>query len=66
MKIDGVKYNTYFAPCWDCKHRSKPFDNTCDAYPKGIPMPILEGKNKHQNPYKNDNGIQFEPIKRIK
>ena len=35
---------------------------SCDAYPGGIPCPILSGDEKHDEPYPNDSGIQFEPI----
>jgi len=37
--------------------------NTCEAFPSGIPQPILDGENDHKKPYEGDNGIQFEPIK---
>lgn len=33
---------------------------TCDAFPDGIPIEIIESKIDHTKPYKGDNGIQFE------
>lgn len=34
----------------------------CDAFPGGIPKPILQGIEYHLKPYENDNGLQFLPI----
>jgi hypothetical protein len=34
---------------------------TCNAFPKGIPLAIWEGRNKHTSPYPGDNGILFAP-----
>ena len=46
--------------CLECKHfGKKPI--TCEAFPKGIPKKILDGKFSHINPYKGDHGIQFAP-----
>ncbi len=64
MKLDGEKQDSYFAVCWDCNHRSKPFDNTCKAFPKSVPLRILEGKNKHTKPLPGQgNDIIFEEEK---
>jgi hypothetical protein len=46
--------------CLECKHFSKK-PITCDAFPKGIPKKILDGKFNHAKPYKGDHGIQFKP-----
>jgi hypothetical protein len=50
--------------CLDCKH----FDNAapretfrCEAFPDGIPDPILYSEHDHQKPFPGDNGILFEP-----
>lgn len=45
--------------CWTCvhKHIGGP---TCDAFPNGIPGPILDGTEQHREPYPGDNGIQYE------
>ena len=34
----------------------------CEAFPYGIPEPILNNEFIHTKPYPGDNGIQFEPI----
>lgn len=47
--------------CASCKNYKE--DNKCKAYPFGIPEEILTGEIDHTEPYKDDNGIQFEPIK---
>ena len=52
---------TGIAPCIKCKHFIKPF--TCKAF-KVIPSEIAKGMNNHTQPYKGDNGIQFEPIEK--
>lgn len=50
-------------PCFMCKNYKNKY--TCKAF-ENIPIEILLGKNKHKKPYKNDNGIIFEPIKKYK
>ena len=35
----------------------------CKAFPWGIPKQILDGDHDHNEPFKGDNGIRFEPIK---
>jgi hypothetical protein len=51
------------APCWDCVRLEEPFNETCAAFPDGIPREILEGKNSHKDAVKGDNGILFEAKK---
>lgn len=46
--------------CVLCRHKND--DATCTAFPKGIPLPILNAEHDHRQPYPGDNGIQFEPI----
>ena len=46
--------------CLRCVHYLK--ENTCKAFPKGIPEEINFGKN-HIKPYEGDNGFQFEEKK---
>jgi len=49
--------------CLSCKHYNGSFK--CAAYPKNIPDAIiLNGEHDHTEPYKGDNGIQFEPIEK--
>ena len=51
--------------CYSCKNFLKKDEGlyfNCKAFPKGIPIEIIEGENNHKKPFKGDNGIQFEPI----
>ena len=49
------------APCISCKHLMDGIK--CKAFPKGIPEEIfILGESDHTEPFKGDNGIQFEPI----
>jgi len=52
--------------CYFCQHFNIEFKSdeeiNCAAFKSGIPEEILTGENDHTNPYKGDNGIQFEPI----
>lgn len=49
--------------CYNCKHYLVLLQ--CDAFPEGIPEPIVMGEHDHRTPYPGDNGIQFEPIEAI-
>ena len=46
--------------CDLCAHRDG--NETCTAFPGGIPEAILTGDHDHTEPYPGDNGIQYEPI----
>lgn len=50
--------------CTTCKHlhMDRYSDHVCDAFPRGIPEVIWNGKNDHRSAYPDDNGIRFEPI----
>lgn len=35
---------------------------TCNAFPSGIPTPILDNEVDHREPMLGDNGIRFVPV----
>jgi len=45
--------------CTYCVHRS---GEVCNAYPGGIPFPILANQVDHRKKYPLDHGIRFAPI----
>ena len=47
--------------CLTCKHINRDNIRECKAFPDGIPIPITMGMINHDKPYKNDNGLQYEP-----
>ena len=50
--------------CIGCKFLEIQLDAfSCKAFPRGIPEEILTGEHDHTKPFKDDNGIRFEPIK---
>ncbi len=53
--------------CPSCKNffkRKKKFK--CRAFKNGIPIKIVTGQFDHTKPFKNDNGIRYDPIKEYK
>lgn len=48
--------------CANCSHLrdAEGYRWRCDAFPDGIPMPILREEFDHIVPYPGDHGIQFE------
>ncbi len=46
-------------PCRSCAHRSKTDFTLCLAFPGGIPIEILQGKNDHRGPFPGDKGITY-------
>ncbi|MBA4389208.1 MAG: hypothetical protein C0404_14640 [Verrucomicrobia bacterium] len=50
--------------CFECKHRhggKKMGENeTCAAYPGGIPPTLLFGIMQHREPFPGDKGIRFQ------
>jgi len=57
---DSGTIKAVYVPCDLCKHARE--NDTCDAFPDGIPEAILTGDFDHTTPYPGDHGIQFEPI----
>ena len=45
--------------CTECKWLLRGI--TCEAYPEGIPMPILSGATPHLRNLPGDNGYLFTP-----
>lgn len=48
--------------CIGCSHHRA--NNTCTAFPNGIPEKILFSEFDHRKPFTGDNGIQFDPLTR--
>lgn len=46
--------------CDTCMHRSKIVLGICLAFPKGIPLEILNGSNDHTKPVAGDHGIRYK------
>ena len=60
INIDADHKLPVFIICDFCKNIIKK-GKTCNAFPKGIPNEIIDGKNLHQKPLpKQDNDIVFE------
>lgn len=51
--------------CLNCKHFdfSNEANNTCAAFPDGIPAGILESRIDHRKPVAGDGGKRYEPFK---
>ena len=47
------------ASCSHCRHKTAGAA-VCDAFPAGIPAPILEGRHPHKSSYPGDHGIRYE------
>ena len=51
-----------FSLCPYCtRFQANPEMPTCEAFPQGIPVEILQGGHDHRQPYEGDNGILYEP-----
>tara|TARA_R100000501_G_C2631536_1_gene127893 strand:- start:4609 stop:4896 length:288 start_codon:yes stop_codon:yes gene_type:complete len=54
-----------FPQCIVCEHLISADEETCEAYPEGIPGPLFYGEISHTKPYKGDNGLRFDAIEEI-
>ncbi len=45
--------------CAFCRHKGR--DQTCSAFPAGIPAPILGNEVSHERPIEGDHGVRLEP-----
>lgn len=45
--------------CLGCLHYRP--GASCDAFPKGIPQPIIQSKADHRQPFAGDRGVRFAP-----
>ena len=59
---DGSTETRWSVPCSLCKNLLNEKLRTCKAFRDGIPDVIWEGDNFHLEPFKGDNGIQFDPV----
>jgi hypothetical protein len=49
--------------CETCARRNPYLLGQCEAFPEGIPMPILLGENDHTKPFEGDHGLQYKETK---
>jgi hypothetical protein len=60
-RLDRIGWMDIDANCFECRHLHED-QQTCDAFPDGIPTALLFLDETHDRPYPGDHGIQFEPI----
>ncbi|MBK9795325.1 MAG: hypothetical protein IPP58_02295 [Holophagaceae bacterium] len=48
--------------CLDCRHLIDLVESTCEAFPGGIPLDILQDRVRHDAHYPGDRGIHFEKV----
>lgn len=53
-KFVGKKNEVNFIFCFSCRNYKD--ENTCKAFPKGIPEEIFNGKKEHTEPIKGQTG----------
>lgn len=46
--------------CLGCRHLIDLVEGSCRAFPRGIPLEIMQDQVSHDRPYPGDHGIQFE------
>tara|TARA_Y100001963_G_C6718014_1_gene417721 strand:+ start:515 stop:709 length:195 start_codon:yes stop_codon:yes gene_type:complete len=49
--------------CLECINYT--VNGKCEAFPNGIPEEIINGWHDHKKPYKGDNGIRYENVKKV-
>jgi len=54
-----------FPSCLTCVrfNRNVKDKSVCEAYPDGIPVEIILGKDKHEKSRSDDKGLYYKPIK---
>ncbi len=50
-----------FSLCASCVHKH-PNAATCDAYPRGIPVEFLNGREQHVKPVDGDGGVFYKKV----
>lgn len=59
--IDGQSDNPWYShTCGRCRNYGE--NQTCPAFPEGIPKEIWQARSGHRAPYPGDHGIQFHEI----
>lgn len=43
--------------CLSCAHMDLVKGDRCTAYPRGIPIPVLTGEQRHIDPVEGDGGV---------
>lgn len=57
---EGHRHSAFSPICSYCIHLTNIGSHACDAFQRGIPDEIWNGKNDHTEPYPGDLGIRFE------
>lgn len=55
---DSQTMSSIISQCFYCKHYTG--KGACEAFPSGIPDPILANVYDHKVPFPGDNGIRYE------
>jgi hypothetical protein len=50
------------AGCLECRHLIDLVEGTCEAFPAGIPLEILQDRLRHDRTFPGDHGIRFEKV----